>query len=556
MKNILFSSLCGLAAFSTLLSNNSYATSAKVDVQSYMDGISFKQNDTSTNANKFKLGVSDIDVINIPEGQNTVEIKLLDTDGKKHAAWLCNTNVDYDKGETSNTHFLSCSGENSQHGSQYIDMVPRAYTMNFFHKGTLFQTYEFALEENEFVKGSKRFKVASVWDDYASIGEAALDIWQDSSLELIKPYPNTFDKAAGGALLHFHLIHGDKVIGESRKISKPISEGHLKYIRTSFTKPHDEGGKRLAISQLEDGEYHILVYKEPNNPIELYTFEVKNKKVVRKGRQLNSGIDGIYSDEGKNWFSKTTENLDRLAKNSIYPEDPKEIRKREEEKQRLAAQAKKKAEKLRQEKEAQERKKQQRIAREEAKQKKEQERIEAEKRKEQAQLESEKRDAELKVEREKQLAQMREKQAQMQQKLEKESGQASFSINQVLLGLVLMSSGLLIAKSRVLSKVPQAGKVVALIESKSCYVAYAAIGLAGLDFVVDLITLSPIIGGGLAQVTACASGILLLKNEPKLNEIELFTKAKSAVLRYEEHVGLTAIVIGVLHLFVGGLPLI
>ncbi|WP_155732805.1 hypothetical protein [Pseudoalteromonas luteoviolacea] len=47
-----------------------------------------------------------------------------------------------------------------------------------------------------------------------------------------------------------------------------------------------------------------------------------------------------------------------------------------------------------------------------------------------------------------------------------------------------------------------------------------------------------------------------MKNEPKFNQVELFVKAKNALTPYEERVGLAAIALGVLHLFIGGLPLI
>ncbi|MBQ4810884.1 hypothetical protein A7985_10570 [Pseudoalteromonas luteoviolacea] len=567
MKKLLLSSLCGLAAFSTLNSNSVLAASSQVDLYSYFDGISFQQNDQSTNANKFRLSIGDIKVTNIKEGKNTVEVKLLDQGGKKHAAWLCNTNVDYSKDEPRNTRFLSCTGEGSMHGYQYIDMEPRAYTMNFYHKGTLFQSYEFALEKNEFVKGSRNLKVASLWDDYAAIGEARMDIWQASSLELIKPVPNTQDSAPGGTRLNFHLIYKDKVIGEGRGSMKAYP-GRLKFTGVSFSKPHEEKGGRIAITSMEDGEYHIIAYKETNIPVESYTFEVKDGKIVRSGRQLSDDVDNIYSDTGMNWFLKSTDNLDTLAKSAIYPEDPEEIRKREREKQRLAAEAKKKAEREQRAKEAAQRKEQQRIAREEAQAKKEQAKLEAEQKKEQARLEREQQQAELKAQREaqreEQQAKAREQrletEAQMKQAreeaLQANSGSVAFSLNQLLLALAMMSSGLLIAKSRVLAKVPQIGQTVSAIEGKSLYVGYAVVGLGILDFLTDLLSFAPIIGGGLAQAVALAGGVLLLKNEPKLNQIELFVKAKNALTPHEEVVGLAAIALGALHLFIGGLPLI
>ncbi|KZN31608.1 hypothetical protein N474_25030 [Pseudoalteromonas luteoviolacea CPMOR-2] len=563
MKKLLLSSLCGLAAFSSLYNANALATTAQVDLQSYMDGISFEQNDTSTNANKFRLSLGNIEVTEIKEGKNTVQVKLLDLDGKKHAAWLCNTNVDYSKEKPGNTRFLSCTGENSQHGYQYIDMSPRAYKMNFYNKGELFQSYEFALEKSEFVKNTKDLKVASLWDDYVSIGEAQLDIWQDSSLELIKPSPNTLDKAAGGTGLTFHLIRGDKVIGEGRG-SMSSYPGRLKFTRVSFTKPHDERGARLAITKLEDGEYHILAYKDERIPVESYSFEVKGGKVVKTGRQLSSGVDSIYSDKGKNWFAKSTDDLDKLANSAIYPEDPEEIRKREQEKERLAKKAKEKAEREKRAKEAAERKEQQRIAREEAIAKREQAKREAKQKKEQERLEREQLKAEQKAEREAQQARAREQsleaqakgQASREEALQANSGSVGFSFNQLLLSLVLMSSGLLVAKNRVLSKVPQIGQTIAAMESKSIYIGYAVIGLGLFDFFTDLISFSPIVGNGLVQVAALVSGVLLLKNESKLNQINIFSKVKNAVLPYEELMGLTAITLGILHLLLGGLPLI
>ncbi|WP_125784536.1 cell envelope integrity protein TolA [Pseudoalteromonas rubra] len=360
-----------------LLSTQAQAAKPQVDLQSYISGFSFKQNDTSTNSNKFKLGLGNIEVINIKEGTNTVEVKLLDLDGKKHAGWMCNTNVDYSTEKPGKTRFLTCTGENSQHGYQHIDMAPRAYTLNFYNQGSLFQKYEWALEENEFVRKTNELKVASLWDDYVSIGEAQLDIWQDSTLELIKPAPNTQDSAAGSKGLIFHLIHDDKVIAEGSG-SMSGYNGRLKFTRVFFTKPHDKGGKRLGIKGLAEGEYQLLAYHNKTNiPMESYSFEVEDGKVVRAGKQLSDDVDGIYSASGKNWFIKNTEDLDKLAKSASYPEDPKEIRKRELEKERLAAKAKEKAEREQKAKEAAERKEQQRIAREEAKAKKEQEKREA-----------------------------------------------------------------------------------------------------------------------------------------------------------------------------------
>ncbi|AOT07958.1 cell envelope integrity protein TolA [Pseudoalteromonas luteoviolacea] len=567
MKKLLLSSLYGLSALTTIHSNAALAAPYQVDLHSYFEGISFQQNDESTNANKFRLSLGDIKVTNIKEGKNTVEVKLLDKGGNKHAAWMCNTNVDYSEEDPGNIRFLSCTGEGSMHGYQYIDMDPKDYTLNFYHKDSLFQTYEFALEQNEFVKQKKNLKVASLWDDYAAIGEARMDIWQSSSLELIKPAPNTLDSAPGGTRLNFQLIYKDNVIGEGRG-SMTTYEGRLKFTGVSFTKPHEERGGRIAVSSMEDGEYHIIAYKEKNIPVESYTFRVKDGKVVRAGLQLNNDESGIYSDTGMNWFLKSTVNLDELAKSATYPEDPKEIRKREQEKQRLAAEAKKKAEKEQRAKEAAERKEQQRIAQAEAKAKREQAKLEAEQKKEQARLEREQQQAELKAQREQQQAELKAKreqqqletQAEMEQAredaLQANSGAVSFSLNQLLLALTLMSSGLLIAKTRVLTKVPQIGKTVLAIEGQSLYVGYAVVGLGVFDFLTDLLSFSPIIGGGLTQAAAIASGVLLLKNDAKLNQIQPFVKLKSAVMPYEEQIGLAAIAIGVLHLLVGGLPLI
>ncbi|MCF2859822.1 cell envelope integrity protein TolA [Pseudoalteromonas sp. SMS1] len=568
MKKLLISSLCGLAAFSSLYHSYAHATTAQVDLQSYLDGISFEQNDTSTNAHKFRLSLGNIEVTEIKEGKNTVQVKLLDLNGKKHAAWQCNTNVDYSEEKPGKTRFLSCTGENSHHGYQYIDMVPRAYTMNFYHKDVLFQRYEFALEKSQFVKDKKDLKVASLWDDYVSIGEAQLDIWQESSLELIKPAPNTLDSAAGGTSLTFHLIYGENVIGEGRG-SMSTYPGRLKFTRVSFTKPHDERGERLAITKLADGDYHVIAYKEESVPVESYTFEVKNGKVVKTGLQLSNGANGIYSDTGKNWFLKSTDNLDKLAKSAVYPEDPKEILKREQEKQRLAAEAKQKAEREQRAKEAAERKEQQRIAREEAIAKREQAKLEAKQKQAQARLEREQREAQQKADREAQQAKAREVRLEAQAKIQAEhenalkevalqanSGSMGFSLNQLLLALALMSSGLLIAKSRVLAKVPQIGQAIATIEGKSVYVGYAVFGLGLFGFFSDLISLSPIIGSGLAQAAALASGVLLLRDESKLNQVGVFVKVKEVVSPYEEQVGLTAIALGILHLVLGGLPLI
>ncbi|KZN64804.1 hypothetical protein N473_13505 [Pseudoalteromonas luteoviolacea CPMOR-1] len=567
MKKLLLSSLYGLSALTTIHSNAVLAAPYQVDLHSYFEGISFQQNDESTNANKFRLSLGDVKVTNIKEGKNTVEVKLLDKNGTKHAAWLCNTNVDYSEEDPGNTRFLSCTGEGSMHGYQYIDMDPKAYTMNFYHKGSLFQTYEFALEKNEFVKQEKNLKVASLWDDYAAIGEARMDIWQSSSLELIKPAPNTLDSAPGGTRLDFHLIYKNNVIGEGHGSMKAY-EGRLKFTGVSFTKPHEERGGRIAVSSMEDGEYLIIAYKDKTIPVESYTFQVKDGKVVRTGRQLSNDVDAIYSDTGMNWFLKSTADLNKLAENVNYPEDPKEIRKREKEKQRLAAEAKKKAEKEQRAKEAAKRKEQQRIAQAEAKAKREQAKLEAEQKKEQARLEREQQQAELKAQREEQQAELKaqreEQQAQAQANMEQaredalqaNSGAFSFSLNQLLLALTLMSSGLLIAKSRVLTKVPQIGKTVSTIEGQSLYVGYAVIGLGIFDFLTDLLSFSPIIGGGLTQAAAIASGVLLLKNDAKVNQIKPIAKFKEMIMPYEEQIGLAAIAIGVLHLLVGGLPLI
>ena len=88
-------------------------------------------------------------------------------------------------------------------------------------------------------------------------------------------------------------------------------------------------------------------------------------------------------------------------------------------------------------------------------------------------------------------------------------------------------------------------------------VGLLVIGLAIVDFVFDFMALRPIVGDGLPQIAALAGGAIAAKNA--LSGQAVIQKHEEKLAKLEgsgQTIGLLCLIVGVVHLLLGGIPVL
>jgi hypothetical protein len=122
-----------------------------------------------------------------------------------------------------------------------------------------------------------------------------------------------------------------------------------------------------------------------------------------------------------------------------------------------------------------------------------------------------------------------------------------------LLAVVLILSGLLLAGG----KIPQAAKVVEKLQPVAGAIGLAAIGISIVDLLLDISILRPIVGDGLAQIVALASGTLLARTSVEnIIKSEKIGAMLNTLRGNQSSLGYAALALGVIHLLLGGVAFI
>jgi hypothetical protein len=156
-------------------------------------------------------------------------------------------------------------------------------------------------------------------------------------------------------------------------------------------------------------------------------------------------------------------------------------------------------------------------------------------------------------------------------------GSGSFGLWRILMSLVLIAGGLVGAGTFVVGKLPQLKSVISMLNGVAIPLGFVLLIFGLFGFLVSLIELSPLTSI-LPQLTAVALGVVFIRKSPMLGPSVppppptdpatpppppgsrskvADVLAKLAFLDpLESPLGLAALVLGVLHLLLGGMPLI
>jgi hypothetical protein len=123
----------------------------------------------------------------------------------------------------------------------------------------------------------------------------------------------------------------------------------------------------------------------------------------------------------------------------------------------------------------------------------------------------------------------------------------------VLLGVALLVLGLLLAGDALKRMIAPLSGVVDALRARATLIGFAAIALAIVDFLLDLMILRPLVGDGLPQIAAFAGGIIAAK-APLARRAALakFEANLTALESQATMVGWACLLLGLLHLAIGG----
>ncbi|MCP5183729.1 MAG: hypothetical protein H6993_07185 [Pseudomonadales bacterium] len=134
------------------------------------------------------------------------------------------------------------------------------------------------------------------------------------------------------------------------------------------------------------------------------------------------------------------------------------------------------------------------------------------------------------------------------------AGQGAFGgLMRLLLGLVLVALGLTLNGAQVAAMVAPLAGAISALSGNAKIVGFAGIGLAVLDFLLDLVNLRPLAGDGLPQLAALAGGAVAAREA--LTGMEAL-KGQAARLEtlggMASLLGWACLALGVIHLVAGG----
>ena len=123
----------------------------------------------------------------------------------------------------------------------------------------------------------------------------------------------------------------------------------------------------------------------------------------------------------------------------------------------------------------------------------------------------------------------------------------------IALAVVLVLGGLLVAKE----SIPQASKVIDKLLPFAGVIGLASIGISIFDLLLDIVTLRPIIGDGLAQIAGIAGGSILARDKiESFIENEKLADILNALEDKKTLLGFAVLALGVIHLIMGGAYLV
>ena len=127
----------------------------------------------------------------------------------------------------------------------------------------------------------------------------------------------------------------------------------------------------------------------------------------------------------------------------------------------------------------------------------------------------------------------------------------------ILLSLGLVCIGMVLTANTLKEKVTPLARVVDALREKAGTLGLLVIGLAIVDFVLDFVALRPIVGDGLPQIAALAGGAIAAKSS--LSRQAVIQKHEEKLAKLEgssQTIGLICLIVGVLHLLLGGMPVL
>lgn len=123
----------------------------------------------------------------------------------------------------------------------------------------------------------------------------------------------------------------------------------------------------------------------------------------------------------------------------------------------------------------------------------------------------------------------------------------------LLMAVALILSGLLLVRD----KIPQASAITDKLIPMAGTIGLATLGIAVFDLLLDIVTLRPIIGDGVAQLAGLASGCLLARETiDNIIENEAITNFLNALRDNQIILGVAALALGIVHLLMGGVAFI
>ena len=148
-------------------------------------------------------------------------------------------------------------------------------------------------------------------------------------------------------------------------------------------------------------------------------------------------------------------------------------------------------------------------------------------------------------------------QSQVDMQTESAGSGSFYLLMRLLLSAALLATGLILAGDMLKSKVSQLAGVVDALSKQAGMIGVVTIGLALLDFLMDLVALRPIVGDGLPQVAALLGGLIAASAVLGKQAVLQKHEAKLAMLQAQgQNIGFACLALGVLHLLIGGAPLV
>ena len=118
---------------------------------------------------------------------------------------------------------------------------------------------------------------------------------------------------------------------------------------------------------------------------------------------------------------------------------------------------------------------------------------------------------------------------------------------------MLIAGGLILAKD----KIPPASAITEKLLPMAGTIGFAAIGIGIIDLLLDIVTLRPIVGDGIAQLAALASGGVLAKQKlDDMFDVGALKNLLNALKDNQIMLGFATLSLGIIHLFLGNITLI